>query len=500
VKKYYLKILLLGAVLFLTITSVSRADHINIAIAGGDEEVQSFEQNGVIYFSFSEFVEIIGGVLDWETVGQIVKYKIDTTRFDFLLGSSYFRLVDSIFNMTYKTEYKDGQLYLPAATFIPFLDKVISEKVSWDKKKKLIRVDSEYFNVTDLAFSRKANGLLIELFLTSSLAYDVFVTEGNWVNISVRDGKINRTRLLSRLDKRLMYDLKVHQLVESGQVSFRMKRKINTWHHKLVFGPPRIQISIEDSDFEIDETLPVASIGPDSRIDVIVIDPGHGGDDYGAIGPRGTREKEVALDIAKELAKRIRKDKQFKVILTRDRDKTITLQERAKIANEAAADLFISIHANANLKDHIRGWNVFFLAPAKNDSARAVAQFENSAFLREQAQIRSSPDEAYTDYYRDPVLNILNEMIMTEFQDESHDFAFMLDREFREMTEVPARGVDQAGFYVLNCVYSPSVLIESGFITNPHEEKILDSKSYRREIVEAIYDAIKRFKAKYESR
>jgi N-acetylmuramoyl-L-alanine amidase len=476
-----------------------RADHVNIAIAGGDEEIQSFDKNGITYFSFSEFAEIIGGTLDWETVGHIINYRIDTTRFDFLLGSPYFRLGDSVFNMTFQAEFKDGQLYLPAQTFIPFLDHVISEKITWDKEKKLIRVDSEYFNVTDLAISRKANGLLIELFLTSSLAYDVFITEGNWINISIRDGKVNRTRLLSRVDKRLMYELKVHQLVESGQVSIRMRRKVNNWHHKLVYGPPRIQISIEDADFEIDETMPVASIGPDSRIDVIVIDPGHGGEDYGAIGPRGTREKDVALDIAKELAKMIRKDKQFKVIMTRDRDKTITLQDRAQIANEAAADLFISIHANANLKDHIRGWNVFFLAPAKNDSARAVAQFENSAFLREQAQIRSDPDEAYTDNYRDPVLNILNEMIMTEFQDESHDFAFMLDREFRQINEVPGRGVDQAGFYVLNCVYTPSVLIETGFITNPIEEKILTSKTYRKEIAQAIYDAIKRFKAKYES-
>jgi len=486
--------------LALAVAAPSYAESINIAIAGGDEEVKSFDKDGIIYFSFSEFTEIIGGMLDWETVGQIVFYKIDTTRFDFLLGSAYFKLGDSIFNMVYAAEYRDGQLYLPAETFIPFLDGVISERITWDKEKKLIRVDSEYFNVTDLTISRKANGLLIEVFLTSSLAYDVFITEGNWVNVSVRDGKINRTRLLSRLDRRLMYDLKVHQLVESGQVSFRMRRKINNWHHKLVYGPPRIQISIEDKDFDFDETMPVASIGPDSRIDVIVIDPGHGGEDYGAIGPRGTREKDVALDIAKELAKLIRKDKQFKVIMTRDRDKTITLQDRARIANDAAADLFISIHANANLKDHIRGWNVFFLAPAKNDSARAVAQFENSAFLREQAQVRAAPDEVYTDNYRDPVLNILNEMIMTEFQEESHDFAFMLDRELRTISDVPARGVDQAGFYVLNSVYTPSVLIETGFITNPLEEKVLTSRSFRKQMVESIYDSIKRFKAKYESR
>ncbi|MCH7947512.1 MAG: N-acetylmuramoyl-L-alanine amidase, partial [candidate division Zixibacteria bacterium] len=119
--------------------------------------------------------------------------------------------------------------------------------------------------------------------------------------------------------------------------------------------------------------------------------PGHGGQDYGAIGKKGTREKDICLAIDKELAKIIRKDKQFKVVMTRDRDKTITLQERARIANESAADLFISIHANASLKDHVRGWNVFFLAPAKNDSARAVAQFENSVFLREHASI-NEPD------------------------------------------------------------------------------------------------------------
>ena len=495
-KKYLPYVLALSLIFSASVYSES----VNIAIAGGDAEVQSFEKNGITYFSFSEFTEIIGGMLDWETVGQIVYYKIDTVRFDFLLGSAYFKLGDSVYNMVYPAEYKQGQLYLPAETFIPFLDGVISEKISWAKDKKLLRVDSEYFNATDLTVSRKANGLLIELYLTSSLAYDVFITEGNWINISVRDGKVNRTRILSRLDRRLMYDLKVHQLVESGQVSIRMRRKINNWHHKLVYGPPRIQISIEDIDFEFDETIPTATIGPDANIDVIVIDPGHGGEDYGAIGPKGTREEDVALDIAKELAKLIRKDKQFKVIMTRDRDKTITLQDRARIANESSADLFVSIHANANLKDYVRGWNVFFLAPAKNDSARAVAQFENSAFLREQAQVRAAPDEVFTDSHRDPVLNILNEMIMTEFQDESHDFAMMLDRELRTISDVPARGVDQAGFYVLNSVYTPSVLIETGFISNPIEEKVLTTKAYRKEMVEAIYDSIKRFKSKYESR
>ena len=296
-----------------------------------------------------------------------------------------------------------------------------------------------------------------------------------------------------------MYRLKTHQIGETGQVSFRLKRNVEKWHHKIVYDPPRIQISIADAAFNLDtaDTAPV--IGPDNKIDVIVIDPGHGGGDYGAIGKGGTREKDVVLGISKELAKLIRKDKQFKVIMTRDRDKTLTLQQRADVANKAAADLFISIHANSSLKRNVRGWNVFFLAPAKNDSARAVAQFENSAFLKDQRLADTDPTAGMMEYGDDPILGILNEMIMTEFQAESHDFAMMADREMRRAVDIPARGVDQAGFYVLNMVFSPSVLVESGFISNKNEEKLLKSSKYQKKVAKALYQAIKRFRSKYES-
>jgi len=294
-----------------------------------------------------------------------------------------------------------------------------------------------------------------------------------------------------------MYNLKAHQVAGAGQVSIRLRRPVETWHHKLLNDPPRIQISIADAGFQIDTTDSQPKVGPDDKIDVIVIDPGHGGSQYGAVGPGGTREKDVALDIARRLAKLIRKDKEFKVIMTRDRDKTVSLQKRADIANEAGCDLFVSIHANSSTKRHVSGWNVFFLAAARNDSARAVAQFENSAFLRDQNEDgdTSNNEEKLFD---DPVLSILNEMIMTEFQSESHDFAMMCDLEFRRKLKTEARGVDQAGFFVLNRVYAPSVLIETGFISNKSEERLLRSSDYQEDVAEALYKSIKRFKEKYE--
>ena len=128
-----------------------------------------------------------------------------------------------------------------------------------------------------------------------------------------------------------------------------------------------------------------------------------------------------------------------------------------------------------------------------------MEQLENSFFLREHSLIESTEDGGDTTPDYDPVVSILNEMIMTEFQVESHDFAMMVDRELRRRLKTPARGVDQAGFFVLNKVFTPSVLIEAAFISNKTEEKLLKDKKYQKAVAKGIYSAIKRFKAKYES-
>ena len=485
-------------VTILTLAQITLAETIDVAISGTTEKIKSFKNNEITYFSFSELEELIGGSLDWKIVGHQISYIEGTNRFDFILGSPFFRLNDAVHNLTFPAILKEGQLFLPAETFIPFLDVAIPQKMTWNRENATLRVDSEYFNVTDMSVSVKANGLLIEILMTSNLAYEIYITEGNWLNISITDAKINSNRILSRKDSRTMYKLTTHQAAGSGQISMRLKRNIKNWDHKLVYDPPRIQISVADTRFALDSADYSPRVGPDDKIDVIVIDPGHGGRDYGAIGKGGTREKDVVLDISRKLAKLIRKDKQFRVVMTRNSDKTVTLNQRADIANKAKADLFISIHANASVKTNVRGWNVFFLAPAKNDSARAVAQLENSVFLRERSTTEANYEELDNDSYADPILTILNEMIMTEFQTESHDFAMMTARKFRSKLKIPARGVDQAGFFVLNKVFTPSVLVETGFISNKKEEKILKDSKYQKQVAQAIYEAIKLFKVKYE--
>lgn len=492
-------LLVLAALVLLSPSLPAEETRARMIVNGEDRSLAAFQRNDITYISLSELSEALGGRLTWRIVGHEVVYEVEQHSFEFLIASPLFKIGEKIYNLTFPVQLRHGQLFVPAETFAPFLDGAVSPSVTFYKPTATLTIDSEHHNVVGLNVEEKANGLLIDLLLTKELLYEVYVTEGNWLNITVNGARINIARILSAKDSRYMYKLTAHQSAGSGQVSMRLKHNIEKWHHKFAYNPPRVQIIIQDVDFSLDpvDTSP-AVVGPDDKIDVIVIDPGHGGSDYGAIGPYGSREKDIVLAISRELAKLLREDRQFNVIMTRDRDTYVSLEDRAAVANDAGADLYISVHANASPSRRPRGWNVFFLAPARNDSARAVAQFENSVFMRELSQQASAnpADPAAVD--ENPILTILNEMIMTEFQEESHDFAMMIAKEFSRHLDVPARGVDQAAFFVLNGVFTPSVLVESGFISNRTEEKILKSSEYQKAIARAIYDAVKRFKAKYE--
>ena len=487
---------LLITILFLTISllaGISHSSEISVQLSGTIEKIESYKDGRLTYFSLSGLAAILGERISWEQVGHSAKYVSDDYTMTFFLNSPYIKINDSIKNLIYPAQLKKGNLFLPIKTFLPIFDLIHPDRVTWDKERKLIRIDSEFYNVTDLAFAPKANGLLIELFINEPKEYEIYITEGNWLNISILGGKVNRRQVLSRMDRKYLRDINVVQFEQSAQVSVRMKQNITKYTDRFQSNPGRVQISLIDPSVAVVNDREHVDIGPDNLINKIIIDAGHGGSDYGAIGLSGSQEKKISLDIAKRLAKLIRKDKLFEVVMTREKDVAVSLERRTKIANEVNGDLFISIHSNASLKKSARGFQIFFLAPAWNDEARASAQLENASFL---AEMNSGGDDD-----EDDLTFILSDMIQTEFQVESADLAAMIDKEFRKKLkkETKARGIDQAGFYVLNGVYMPSILVESAFLTNKADEKLLKKKKFRQKIAEAIYEGLKRFKTKYES-
>jgi N-acetylmuramoyl-L-alanine amidase len=227
------------------------------------------------------------------------------------------------------------------------------------------------------------------------------------------------------------------------------------------------------------------------RFHSVVIDPGHGGESHGAAGPDGILEKDVVLDVARRVAEKL-KGAGLRVILTRDQDVSLALQERTRIANEANADLFVSIHANAAPSRLARGMETYFLSlDASDEASGRVAERENEAFG---SGVSAAGPGA------DPVSAILGDLTDTEKLSDSDEFARLTHARLAAIDPVPSRGVKQAPFVVLMGVRMPAALIEIGFITNPTEGRGLAAAERQGEIAEAIAAAVLDFGRRYDAR
>ena len=215
----------------------------------------------------------------------------------------------------------------------------------------------------------------------------------------------------------------------------------------------------------------------------IVIDAGHGGKDPVAVGYRRTKEKYIALDVAKRLEKKLSKNLNVKIVMTRDEDIFLRLSERTKIANENNGSLFISIHTNAAEDRRASGFETFLIGPNKNEAAVRVAARENAVLELEGISGQKLTNEDL----------IKATIAQSAFASKSEQFASMVQGEIKKRVQSKDRGVKQAGFYVLMGASMPNVLVELGFISNPSEEKKLRSPQYRDQLATAIYRAVEQY-------
>ncbi|GAP45261.1 N-acetylmuramoyl-L-alanine amidase [Lentimicrobium saccharophilum] len=226
------------------------------------------------------------------------------------------------------------------------------------------------------------------------------------------------------------------------------------------------------------------------KVQRVVIDAGHGGHDPGAVG-KYSKEKDITLSIALKTGNLIKEHlKDVEVIYTRKTDVFVELHRRARIANEAKADLFISIHCNANKSTTPYGSETYVMGLHRSDANLAVAQLENASILLE--------DDYHVQYEgfdpRSPEGYIFFSMLQNAFLDQGLDLASRVQGHFRDHVKLYDRGVKQAGFLVLYKTTMPSVLIEAGFISNANEEKLLASESGQNKIAQAIFRAVKDYK------
>ena len=226
-----------------------------------------------------------------------------------------------------------------------------------------------------------------------------------------------------------------------------------------------------------------------TRMITIAIDPGHGGEDPGAVGRGGSREKDVVLSIAKRLKARIEEQPNMRVMLTRDADYFVPLHVRVQKARKVQADLFMSIHADAFVESTARGSSVFALSEkgASSTAARWLANKENAADLIGGVNIKTHDRQ---------LASVLLDLSTTAQINDSIKLAKAVLGEIGGINRLHKGAVEQAGFAVLKAPDIPSILIETAFISNPEEEAKLTDDAYQDQMAEAVLKGIKRYFAK----
>jgi len=217
----------------------------------------------------------------------------------------------------------------------------------------------------------------------------------------------------------------------------------------------------------------------------VVIDPGHGGMESGAKGKFGNLEKDITLAISLKLKALIEKDMGFEVVLTRDRDVDVSVENRSATANNHKAGLFISIHANGSVQRKAAGSETFFLSlNATDEETRKLAYLENNS-----SELQSRLDPSSDS----DLMMILWDMAQNAYIKESSRLAELVQGELDAMLGTRNRGIKQAPFKILTGVACPAILVEAAFISNPDEEEKLASDAFQSKVAEAIYRGLARY-------
>lgn len=223
---------------------------------------------------------------------------------------------------------------------------------------------------------------------------------------------------------------------------------------------------------------------------VIAVDAGHGGTDPGAIGQGGLREKDVTLAIARRLARKINAEPGMRAVLTRDSDTFIELRSRTVKARQLNADLFVSVHANAVNDRSMHGSSVYVLSErgASSEQARWIANHENAADLVGGVELQKQDDS---------VAAVLIDISQGATMEASFDVGSRMLNAMGRINRLQKAEVQQAGFMVLKSPDIPSVLVETAFISNPREEKLLGDPDYQDRMAESIFDGVRSYFARY---
>ena len=408
-----------------------------------------------------------------------------------LTADNHFVMVnDQIFQLPAPVIQPEESIYIPLEPFLQKFGDLFPGSFVYHQGE--LNYSARLYNVLKLASTYDGAGVSLDILTSEKLQFTNEIDRDGKLALTIKNGKAEKNSFSGNILPQGVDSFKIIQFNGGAKLIFRFPPATMIDTVYAIDNPQGIRIRISGGKNITASSLDTIIDNTRERwhIDTVVIDPGHGGKDPGAIGPTGLKEKTVVLDIALRLEKLFKKKTNIKTVLTRRADVFIPLHERGKIANRNNGKLFVSIHCNASTDRRAKGCQVFFLSPARTKQALAVAELENAAvkFEEDQSLYQDLTDENY----------ILLAMAQSQYTKESESLCTFIENKFSQKTNLKNRGVSQAGFYVLYGANMPAVLVETAFISNYYEEKLLKSKKFRQTMAEAIFLSIVKFRAEKE--
>lgn len=471
----------------------------------GKIKIYSFGEKD--YFDSYEIFKKINGKTYWYSVSgkmliQIKSHKIymnkksDEVKFDE-------DITDNISNVLL---LRGGRIFVSKDLFLnPNFSKVVGLRVEYIKEENSLKF-SENINISSIRYFSYKDKTRVVVYLEEPLEFTTSQMENGRYLISIINGSYPLPNENIKVNDSVVDGIDISQEGKSVKIKVSLTENFSDVEKFTLKDPDRIVFDFKYLDKKMSnrvdglESAEIKTIEPEKGIvpstvsavlpdkinveksgkKLIVIDPGHGGKDPGGRCLFGAREKDLNLDVAKKLYELLSKNKNFDVIITRNSDIFIPLNERSEIANSKGADLFVSIHANAAKNRKEQGYEIYFLSEKATDPwASEVADYENSVVALE------DDSKVY-----DSAALVLHSLARQEYINEGSRLAAFISKSYEKKTPFKNRGIKQAAFYVLRGTYAPGVLVEMGFMTNSYDQKKLNDSKVRKKIAESIYEGI----------
>ncbi|MDE2322973.1 MAG: N-acetylmuramoyl-L-alanine amidase [candidate division NC10 bacterium] len=480
----------------------------------------SVQIHGAEYLSLKSLAKVVGNPPILARTRGTVRIQLGSSSLVLTVGSQKVRVGKSVVVLSESPRRFGGGIIVPLELLPIALGARYGENyVNWDPETRVARIGERAYSVRLLRV--RAYPDHTRVVVEETRPHDFVLREdgaSGRVVLELKRGIVSPSIRSSQVPDGLVASIEIQQLDNDSRITIhgaerRLRSKVFALERpdRIVIdlfpreGPERSSRQAETvtktTPERADKLKPVArgveSTEPSdlllSRqfVKTVVIDPGHGGRDSGAIGQSGAKEKDIVLDIGIRLRQLIEENLGMKVIMTRTEDVFVPLENRTMIANRHRADFFISLHVNAAPRSRAVGFETYFLSREPSDrGARASAVRENTAL-----NLEGVGQDAQRG-----LKTVLWDLAQTFYVRESSELAELLLNELGQNLKVDNRGVKSAPFFVLIGAAMPSVLVEVAFITNPEEEQKLEQETYRQRVALALLNGIAKFKTRYEKR